>query len=312
MKKTKWLFPMMLAGMILAGSSGVYAGVKLERIEAFKNYGIRVELNGQTYTPMNADGQPLAPITYEGSTYLPIRAIGETMNTSVLYDAVNNRVLIGKAGTASTTNAAIPTKDTTSTTPAATQNATSTAPVATKDTATANAATGSTTTGSGSTTAAVTSPPAQSSKTATSDSTNTPSASAAVAATPGPIDTLNDPTPPPIANIGMTTGVIQSSYLSADFPFPADAERVRMMELVVGGKKQLSLVYRTQADLAMIGNAYIDYYTGYNMQFGAKQSTSSSISIVGIVNDAFGVSIQGNPMSQRPGYNSVSIILAEQ
>lgn len=298
MKKTKWLFPMMLAGMMLAGSTGVYAGVKLEKIEAFKNHGISIELNGQTYTPVNVDGQPLTPITYQGSTYLPIRAIGETMNTPVLYDAVNNKVLIGKSDAATTSASPAKAPDTT--------NKNAAASTATNSPATSGASSNASSTSTKDATT-TTSPAATSPNT----SGAAQGQSAPVTPTPGPIDTLTEPTAP-VYNVSMTTGIIQSSYLSADFPFPADAERVSLVEQVAGGKKQLSLVYRTQADLQMVGDAYVAYYTGYNMEFGAKRVSSSGISIVGIVNDAFGVSIQGNPMSLRPGYNSVSVILAEQ
>ncbi len=289
MQKTKWLFPMMLAGIVLAGSTGVYAGTKLEKIEAFKNHGVSLELNGQSYTPMNADGQPLAPITYGGVTYLPIRSIGETLNTPVLYDAVNNRILIGQAG--GTTNASS-SKDAATTTAPATTEATSIPAASAVNVDTSKDAA---------------KPPAA----AATDTPDPQAQSPVYTPTPGPIDTLTE-TPPTVYNVAMTTGVIQSPYLSADFPFPADAERVSLVEQLAGGKKQLSLVYRTQADLNMVGNAYVAYYTGYNMEFGAKKVASSGMSIVGIVNDAFGVSIQGNPMSLRPGYNSVSIILAQQ
>ncbi len=302
MKKTKWLFPMMLAGMVLAGSTGVYAGTKLEKIQAFKNHGISIEVNGQPYTLVNADGQQLTPITYDGSTYLPIRSIGETMNTSVLYDAVNNKVLIGKSGAATT--------PATTTTPAVTPSA-ATKSAATSTTPNASAATSTTGTGSGTNSAAAKDTTTTTAPAASSNTTNSQGQSTPVTATPGPIDTLTEPTAP-VYNVSMTTGVIQSPYLSADFPFPADAERVSLVEQLAGGKKQLSLVYRTQADLQTVGDAYVAYYTGYNMEFGAKRVSSSGISIVGIVNDAFGVSIQGNPMSLRPGYNSVSVILAEQ
>ncbi|MFD1887255.1 hypothetical protein [Paenibacillus wenxiniae] len=309
MKKTKWLFPMMLAGIVLAGSTGVYAGTKLEQIQAFKNHGIRVELNGQPYTLLNAEGQPLTPITYEGSTYLPIRSIGETMNTSVLYDAVNNKVLIGKAGAATMPAATTATPNTTTKNTAANTTPNSAAATSTNtnsNSSNSNSSSNASSAATKDTTTTTTTPAATSSNT-----TDTQGQRAPVTATPGPIDTLTEPTAP-VYNVSITTGVIQSPYLSADFPFPADAERVSLVEQLAGGKKQLSLVYRTQADLQTIGDAYVAYYTGYNMEFGAKRVSSSGLSIVGIVNDAFGVSIQGNPMSLRPGYNSVSVILAEQ
>lgn len=301
MKKAKWLIPMTLAGILLSSSAGVYAGTKLEKVQAFKNHAIQVEVKGKAYTPVSATGEQLAPITYEGTTYLPIRSIGESLNTSVLYDAVNNKVMIGGATADS---------DTYTEQKAVSSNTAS-------PTATADNAASSTSNNATSNTADPTTSSASSSNTSKSSSSNTLSkgVSAPVEVLPGPIDSVSDNTAPvtsPAASIGMTTGTIQSPYLSADFPFPADATKIKLVQQAVGGKKQLMLVYSTQADLQTVGNAYVAYFTSYNMNFGAVQIDSSGISLVGTVSDEFGVSIQGNPMSLRPGYNSVSVTLAEQ
>ncbi|WP_411344177.1 hypothetical protein ACE3MZ_21775 [Paenibacillus sp. WLX1005] len=290
MKKAKWLVPMTLAGILLSGSVGVYAGAKLESIQAFKNHGIQVFVKGKAYTPVDTNGKTLAPITFEGTTYLPIRSIGESLNTSVLYDAVNNKVLIGSATADSDTyteQKAVSSKTTTS--PSASSNSSTTPSTASAGTSSSSPSTST-----------------------NNDDTLSVGVSAPVNVPPGPIDSLNDNPAPVTYNIGMTTGTIQSPYLSTDFPFPSDATKIKLVQQAVGGKKQLLLVYSTQADLQTVGNAYVSYFTSYNMNFGAVQIDTSGISIVGTVSDEFGVSIQGNPMSLRPGYNSVSVTLAEQ
>ncbi|MEW4371955.1 hypothetical protein [Paenibacillus kandeliae] len=294
MKKAKWLIPMTLAGILLSSSAGVYAGTKLEKVQAFKNHAIQVEVKGKAYTPVSATGDKLAPITYEGTTYLPIRSIGESLNTSVLYDAVNNKVMIGGATTDSDTYTEQ--KAVSSNTASPTASADNTSSSSTSDPSTSSSS---------------------SSATSKSSSSNTLSkgVTAPVEVLPGPIDSVSDnaaPVPSTSSSIGMTTGTIQNPYLSADFPFPADATKIKLVQQAVGGKKQLLLVYSTQADLQTVGDAYVAYFTSYNMNFGAVQIDSSGISLVGTVSDEFGVSIQGNPMSLRPGYNSVSVTLAEQ
>jgi len=114
MKKKHWLVTAAVVGMALTGSVGVYAGTNLESIKASLNHGLGIQVNGSAYTP-TANGKKLAPISYQGTTYLPVRSIGEALNTSVSFDAANNKVIIGKGsststGTSPTSTAVIKTK----------------------------------------------------------------------------------------------------------------------------------------------------------------------------------------------------------
>lgn len=95
MKKT-WGIALAVAGMLAAGSAGVYAGSNLQEIKAFLNNSVTIQVNGSPYTPVDSNGKKLTPITYNGLTYLPVRAIGEAVGVPVSYDAETHKVLIGK------------------------------------------------------------------------------------------------------------------------------------------------------------------------------------------------------------------------
>ncbi|RXZ80898.1 hypothetical protein EBB07_16945 [Paenibacillaceae bacterium] len=92
MKKT--LLSLVVLGMTVTGAAGVYAGTKLEKINAYLNHDIGFKVNGSAYTPKDGNGSKLAPITYNNLTYLPVRAISETLGVKVTYDAAHNQVLL--------------------------------------------------------------------------------------------------------------------------------------------------------------------------------------------------------------------------
>ncbi|ETT60830.1 stalk domain-containing protein [Paenibacillus sp. FSL H8-0457] len=78
-------------GMTLTGAAGVYAGANLEKISAYLNHSIGIQVDGTVYNT----GKKLTPITYQNTTYLPVRAIADVLEVPVRYDAKNNQVLIG-------------------------------------------------------------------------------------------------------------------------------------------------------------------------------------------------------------------------
>ncbi|GAB6991938.1 stalk domain-containing protein [Paenibacillus pini] len=93
MKKT--IVSMMVLGMTLTGVSGVYAGTNLQKITAYLNHNIGIQVNGSTYTPTDGKGNKLAPITYKDTTYLPVRAVADALKVPVSYDAASHQVNIG-------------------------------------------------------------------------------------------------------------------------------------------------------------------------------------------------------------------------
>ncbi|ANF94704.1 hypothetical protein [Paenibacillus bovis] len=305
MSKTKWIVVASVAGMLLTSSAGVYAGAKMEKISAFKNYGISIELDGKAYTPVNSNGDKMTAITYEGTTYLPIRAVGETLNSKVLFDVMNNKIMIQSASgvTTSSSKAA----DSSSSQPTAKSGSTgkSTTGTSSSTPSTADAA---------SAPAAYSTPAASSKPSAASQYIAAANEAAKITAgnvTNGPIGpVVEEAAAPPV--VSMTTGIITSKYLPTDFPFPADAVKGKVSEQIAGDKKQLFLTYTTQASLKDVGNAYLAYYAPHKLTLFNNQVDDTGLSIAGTLDDKFGVAIQGNPMSLKPGYNAVVVTLAEQ
>ncbi|MFB5763627.1 hypothetical protein [Paenibacillus medicaginis] len=93
MKKS--IITLAVAGMTLTGAAGVYAGTQLQKITAYLNHQIGIQVNGEAYSLADRQGTPLTPITYNGTTYLPVRAIGDVLDVPISYDASKQQVQIG-------------------------------------------------------------------------------------------------------------------------------------------------------------------------------------------------------------------------
>ncbi|WP_152392757.1 hypothetical protein [Paenibacillus guangzhouensis] len=90
MKKT--ILAAIVLGMTLSGAAGVYAGSKLEKINAYLNHGITFNVNGADQSLMDSNGKKLAPITYQNTTYLPVRAIADLTGIQVGFDAASQQI----------------------------------------------------------------------------------------------------------------------------------------------------------------------------------------------------------------------------
>ncbi|MFD0716811.1 hypothetical protein [Paenibacillus sp. GCM10027626] len=90
MKKT--LLSAIVLGMTLSGAAGVYAGSKLEKINAYLNQGITFKVNGAVQSLTDSNGKKLAPITYQNTTYLPVRAISNLAGINVGFDAASQQI----------------------------------------------------------------------------------------------------------------------------------------------------------------------------------------------------------------------------
>jgi len=90
MKKT--LLTTIVLGMTLTGAAGVYAGSKLEKINAYLNHGITFTLNGANQSLTDSNGKKLVPITYQNTTYLPVRAISNLAGIHVDFDAASQQI----------------------------------------------------------------------------------------------------------------------------------------------------------------------------------------------------------------------------
>ncbi|GGI44967.1 hypothetical protein GCM10008018_09740 [Paenibacillus marchantiophytorum] len=94
MKKT--IVSIVGLSLLLGAAGGVYAGANLQEIKAYLNNDIKVKVNGATVQLLDAQGNVVTPISYDGSTYLPARAIANSLNVAVDYDAASNSVLFGE------------------------------------------------------------------------------------------------------------------------------------------------------------------------------------------------------------------------
>ncbi|MBR3866743.1 MAG: NPCBM/NEW2 domain-containing protein [Butyricicoccus sp.] len=97
MKRSKTLKIVLLVGvMVLCFCTGAVAVNKLEKIQAYLNYGITVKLDGETQTMYDGNGKRVYPISYQGTTYVPIRAVSNMLGIDVAWDSKNYTVLLGE------------------------------------------------------------------------------------------------------------------------------------------------------------------------------------------------------------------------
>jgi hypothetical protein len=70
------------------------AATNLEVIQANLNHGISFLLNGEAWTPKDANGAKTAPISYKGTTYVPLRAVAEATGAEISWDSKSQTISI--------------------------------------------------------------------------------------------------------------------------------------------------------------------------------------------------------------------------
>lgn len=81
-----------LASSFILGAS---ASSTLTAIQAYLNYGITIEYNGEAQELFDANGVRLYPISYNNSTYVPIRAVSNILGVNVDWDQARQTVVLG-------------------------------------------------------------------------------------------------------------------------------------------------------------------------------------------------------------------------
>jgi hypothetical protein len=94
--KRKWIV-MLAVIMLFAFTAGVVAAPAVQEITANLANDVKITLNGNAWTPKDADGSTMVPILYQGRTYLPVRAIGEALGVKVNWDNDTRTVILGEA-----------------------------------------------------------------------------------------------------------------------------------------------------------------------------------------------------------------------
>lgn len=95
MKKTGILL-ILLVVAVFSMAVGAYASANLQAISASLNKGLKINLQGAAWTPKDAKGSAIAPITYNSTTYLPLRSVGEALGLEIKFDSKTQTIFLGK------------------------------------------------------------------------------------------------------------------------------------------------------------------------------------------------------------------------
>ena len=96
MKMKRTVFFLCITMALLVGiSARALATGKLKQIQAYLNYGITIQLDGETQSMYDVNGNRVYPISYNGTTYVPIRAVSTMLGLDVEWDGASNTVLLG-------------------------------------------------------------------------------------------------------------------------------------------------------------------------------------------------------------------------
>lgn len=93
--KKRWIV-LLATVMLFAFTAGVVAAPAVQTITASLANDFKFTLNGEAWTPKDADGSTMAPIVYNDRTYLPARAIAEALGITVGWDAETRTVILGE------------------------------------------------------------------------------------------------------------------------------------------------------------------------------------------------------------------------
>ncbi|AFC33816.1 hypothetical protein PM3016_7240 [Paenibacillus mucilaginosus 3016] len=106
-----------VSSLSLAVGAWAYADDALKQISAYQNAGITIKVNGSSVDLSSEDGM-MYPIIYEGHSYVPAKALAEAMGGTVKWNNDTKSVEVTTGG-AVPSGAGIPSKDNSSTAPAA-------------------------------------------------------------------------------------------------------------------------------------------------------------------------------------------------
>lgn len=94
--KRKLLLSIIIGSIVFVSAAiGAIASTGMQQITALLNGAIKITLDGEPWTPKDANGNALKPITYNGSTYLPVRAVAEAAGMNVEWDGATQTVILG-------------------------------------------------------------------------------------------------------------------------------------------------------------------------------------------------------------------------
>ncbi|MEW4372850.1 stalk domain-containing protein [Paenibacillus kandeliae] len=89
----KGITSLLIGSALLVGTgTGALAATNLEKVTAYLNDQVKVEVDGSAATLKSADGTKVTPLTYEGTTYLPVRATADLLGADVKYNSTSGTI----------------------------------------------------------------------------------------------------------------------------------------------------------------------------------------------------------------------------
>jgi hypothetical protein len=83
----------LLASLLFMGSLTAFAATQSIQV-SFDN--IKINIDGKTILPKDANGNTVEPFIYNGTTYLPVRAVGDALGKTVSWDPATKTVYLSE------------------------------------------------------------------------------------------------------------------------------------------------------------------------------------------------------------------------
>lgn len=83
--------------LTLAAGSAAASSVLTTRTLEAQYMGIKLQVNGQTVTPVDGGGAPTEPFAADGTIYVPVRTLGQILGKAVIWDPETRTVAVGEA-----------------------------------------------------------------------------------------------------------------------------------------------------------------------------------------------------------------------
>lgn len=97
-KQWKGFVSGVVVALLCVGMVGTAAATVGSRMLTAEYSDIKISVNGQQFTPKDANGNIVEPFAIGGTTYLPVRAVGDALGLSVSWDGNTGTVTLDSLG----------------------------------------------------------------------------------------------------------------------------------------------------------------------------------------------------------------------
>ena len=96
MKQSKGFIAGIIVGVLLAATLSITFAAPVERTITALFSNIKIYIDGELYTPKDANGKTVEPFVYNDTTYLPVRAVATAFDKAVEWDGDTQSIYIGR------------------------------------------------------------------------------------------------------------------------------------------------------------------------------------------------------------------------